>query len=143
MTNHYVIVDTDVFSYIWQSRPEGVPYESMLQGAVLALSFTSVAEAYYGAYAAGWGEKKLRSLEAAIKPYLIVPYSPELAKLWGHLKNQARKNGLPLGQNEHSNDLWICATAVLYDAPIATNNRRHFDGIPDIQVLSTQNRQAP
>jgi len=136
MKHKYVIVDTDVFSFLWQNRPEGVPYESMLRGSILALSFTSVAEAYFGAYNAGWGERKMRALEAAIKPYLIVPYSVELAKLWGQLKRDAHRAGQPLGGNAHANDLWICATAVLHQAPLATHNRRHFEGIANLTILS-------
>jgi len=107
-----------------------------LQGSIPVLSFTSVAELYFGAHLANWGEQRMRSLESALRPYLMVPYSPDLAKLWGRLKSQARRSGHPLGQNEHSNDLWICATAILYSAPIVTNNKKHFEGMPGVQVLA-------
>jgi tRNA(fMet)-specific endonuclease VapC len=140
MTN-YVLVDTDVFSYLWQNRPEGVPYAPILQGSIPVLSFTSVAEVYFGAHLANWGEQRMRSLESALKPYLVVPYSQDLAKLWGQLKSQARRSGHSLGQNEHSNDLWICATAVLYGAPIVTNNKKHFEGMPGAQVLTAASGQ--
>jgi predicted nucleic acid-binding protein len=83
----------------------------------------------------------MRSLESALKPYLVVPYSQDLAKLWGQLKSQARRSGHSLGQNEHSNDLWICATAVLYGAPIVTNNKKHFEGMPGAQVLTAASGQ--
>jgi predicted nucleic acid-binding protein len=142
MRHRYVIVDTDVFSFVWQNRPEGTPYEAILQGSTPVLSFTSVAEAYYGAYTRSWGERKMRTLEAAVKPYVVVPYSVELAKLWGQLKRDARKIGHPLGHNEHSNDLWICATALLHQAPLATHNRRHFEGVANLAILSADSSDS-
>jgi len=53
----YVIVDTDVFSYIWQGRPEATQFEPALRNKIPVLSHTSVAEVYFGASYAGWGER--------------------------------------------------------------------------------------
>jgi tRNA(fMet)-specific endonuclease VapC len=101
----YIVVDTDVFSFIWQGREQGRPYEPYIQGRIPVLSFTSVAELYFGASRAGWGERRVRELEAAMKPYLVAPYDVQMAKLWGTLKARAQSCGHPLGANEHSNDL--------------------------------------
>lgn len=95
-----------------------------------------MAEAYYGASYAGWGDKKMRQLDAAIRPYVIAPYTPEMAQLWGRLKAQARKAGHPLGQNHQTNDLWIATTAIFYDAPLLTNNRADFEGLPGLTLLT-------
>jgi len=59
-----------------------------------------------------------------------------MAKLWGHLKTQARKSGHSLGQNDHTNDLWIATAAIFYDAPLLTNNRAHFEGMPRLRLLT-------
>lgn len=40
-----VLVDTDVFSYLWQGRPEGKAFEHLVVGKIAALSFTTVAAA--------------------------------------------------------------------------------------------------
>lgn len=45
----YVVVDTDVFSLVWQGRPQVTPYERYIQGKIPVLSFTTVAEVYFGA----------------------------------------------------------------------------------------------
>lgn len=132
----YVVVDTDVFSYLWQGRNQSDRYEVALKNKIPVLTFTSVAEVYFGAYSANWGDQRLRQLEAAIRPYVVVPWDPEIAKLWGKLKTQARRHGHPLGQNDHTNDLWICATAIRYDAPLLTNNSRHFESIANLRLVS-------
>ena len=131
----YVVVDTDAFSYLWQKKPEAVPLRPYLNNAVPVLSCTSVAELYFGANLAGWGTKKITALEAALRPYLIAPYAPDMARLWGERKAQARRQGHALGQNQHANDLWICVTAIYYNAPLLTGNRRHFEGVPGLVLL--------
>jgi predicted nucleic acid-binding protein len=40
-----------------------------------------------------------------------------------------------IGETRADNDLWIAATAVHFDVPLATNNRRHFEGIPGLRLL--------
>jgi tRNA(fMet)-specific endonuclease VapC len=121
---------------LWQGRNQADRYEAALKNTIPVLSFTSIAEIYFGAYSAGWGDQRLRQLEAAVRPYLVVPWDSEIAKLWGKLKSQARSQGHPLGQNEHGNDLWICATAIRYDAQLLTNNVRHFEAIPGLRLLN-------
>ncbi|MEU6698030.1 type II toxin-antitoxin system VapC family toxin [Pseudonocardia sp. NPDC046786] len=132
----YVVVDTDVFSYIWQNRAEAAPYERYIKGKIPVLSFTSAAELYYGASYKGWGERKVRELEASLKSYLIAPYTPQMAKLWGSLKATARATGHPLGVSEHSNDLWIATMAIFHDAPLLSHNRRHFHDLPGLDLVS-------
>jgi tRNA(fMet)-specific endonuclease VapC len=139
----HVIVDTDVFSFIWQRQPIGQQYEAALKGNIPVLSFTTVAELHYGASCNNWGERKIKQLEAGIKAYVVAPYSPQLAKIWGTLKAQARKSGHPLGAGDHSNDLWIASTAVFYDAPLATHNRRHFEGLPGLRLVLPEPLQRP
>jgi tRNA(fMet)-specific endonuclease VapC len=133
--NRYVIVDTDVFSCLWQNRPVPPNFVNELRGAIPVLSFVTVGEIHYGAMKAKWGEKRRAEMEAAMRPYVIAPYSPELAELWGKLKYAALQNGHPLAQPEHSNDLWICASAVHYNAPLMTNNGRHFASMPGLQLI--------
>lgn len=136
MPPSYVVVDTDVFSFIWQDRSQGKPYEPYIQGRIPVLSFTSVAELHFGASHAGWGERRVRELEAAVKAYLIAPYSAQMAKLWGSLKARACASGHPLGANAQSNDLWVATTAILHGAPLLSHNRRHFEGMADLNLIT-------
>lgn len=60
----YVIVDTDVFSYLLRRQNADV-YQPHLTGVVPVLSFASVAELYSGAAQANWGEGRRRDLAEA------------------------------------------------------------------------------
>jgi predicted nucleic acid-binding protein len=131
----YIVVDTDVFSCLWQHRAVSHRFTEALRNTVPVLSFVTVAEVRFGARNANWGERRLEQLNAALRPYVVAPYSTEMATLWGDLKHEARRLGLALGQPAHSNDLWICATAIHYNAPLMTNNVKHFESIPNLHLI--------
>lgn len=130
-----VLVDTDVFSYLWQNRPEAADYRHLVEGRILALSFTSIAEAYYGAFRRRWGQRKLEELEAGLRPYVVLPYNRDIAVTWARVRAAVEERGMPMA----SNDLWIAATGVSYDVPLITNNRRHFEQIPELELLPYNN----
>ncbi|WP_151484064.1 type II toxin-antitoxin system VapC family toxin [Streptomyces albicerus] len=132
---NYVVVDTDVFSNLFAGIDVD-RYKSHLTGVVPTLSFTSVAELYYGAAKAGWGDRRVGALEEAIRRYLVAPYDVDMARLWGKLKSQAQGLGHPLGQPHQANDLWIAATAIYYNAPLLTGNHRHFSGFPGLSLIT-------
>jgi tRNA(fMet)-specific endonuclease VapC len=129
-----VLVDTDVFSKLFR-RQDVELYQEHLTGVIPVLSFASVAELYYGASWANWGENRRGGLAESIRRYLIAPYNEDMAKLWGALKAQAKRAGHALGADDQANDLWICATAIYHDAPLLTANRRHFEDFPGLSLL--------
>ncbi len=135
MAAEYVVVDTDAFSFLLGNRPQASAYPGLLRGKVAAVSFVTVAELRFGALAADWGDRRTKELEDKLRKLLTLPYDDRLASLWARLKHDARKNGHPLGQPEHSNDLWIAASGVYYEAPILTGNVRHFAGLPTVRVI--------
>jgi predicted nucleic acid-binding protein len=126
-----LLLDTDVFSYLWQRRPEAEPFRSVVEGATLALSFTSVGEVWYGAAKRNWGERKRAELQSALRPYAVLPYTRDLSRRWGELRATLEDAGTPLGIN----DLWIASTSLHYDIPLVTNNRRDFERVPGITLL--------
>jgi predicted nucleic acid-binding protein len=129
-----LLIDTDVFSYLWRGGPEAERFRPVVQGATLALSFTSVGELWYGATKRNWGDKKRDALQAAMRPYVVLPYTRELARQWGGLRAGLERTGQSLADN----DLWIAATALHYAIPLVTNNRRHFERVPDISLLPSE-----
>lgn len=87
------LVDTDVFSFLWQDRPEAADYRSLVEGQILALSFTSIGELYYGAFRRGWGKRKLEAVEAALRPYVVLPYDRDISVTWARLRAEVEKRG--------------------------------------------------
>jgi tRNA(fMet)-specific endonuclease VapC len=39
-------------------------------------------------------------------------------------------------------DAWIAATAIVYRAPLITHNRKHFEGIAGLKVISEDKKDS-
>lgn len=126
-----VLLDTDVYSYLARGDLRVAPYEPYLKGKVLCLSFASVAEIYKGAYKAGWGATRLRRLEEHLRNFVVVPFDFELCRICGELMAAGER----AGRRMHEFDAWIAATAVRHGLPLATNNRRDFNGVPRLRFV--------
>ena len=131
----YLILDTDVASYLYGNRPEAGKYEHRLRHAVPALTFTSVAELHYGARRNEWSERRITALDDYLRRFLVLPFDADLPRLWARLRAHAARTGHPLAHRENSNDLWIAACAIHYEAPLLTGNVRHFLDVPGLEVL--------
>jgi predicted nucleic acid-binding protein len=99
------------------------------------VSFVTVGELYYWAERRKWSAERISSFEKGIRAAIVVPYDLEIcrayAKLKGGLKTPSSSRR-PIGDN----DLWIAACAVRHGIPLITHNRRHFQGIPGLSVVS-------
>lgn len=131
-----VVVDTDAFSNLFQKRGNYADYARHLRGCVPVLSFATVAEVHFGATKAGWGPNRVAALEQALRRYVIAPYDASMPVLWGSLRAQAQRIGHALGQEGQTNDLWIAATAIYYQAPLLTGNTRHFTDFPGLALVT-------
>ena len=49
MTTPKIIIDTNIVSYVMRGRPEARVYASHLKAKLIAISFITVGELYYGA----------------------------------------------------------------------------------------------
>lgn len=125
-----VLLDTDVFSYLLKGSSHGEPYKKHVRNKTVAVSFVTVGELYSWAEKRGWGEKKRAELDARLRSVVVVPFDMEICRRYAELTN------LPGGQTIAANDRWIAACAIRHGIPLVTNNRRHFEGIPGLQLIT-------
>lgn len=135
-----VLLDTNVFSFLLRQRPgrEDVladRYRPHVEDRIVAISFVSVGELYYWAERRQWGSNRIEALEAKLSGAVIVPYDLRICKTYARLRNGLRT---PTGSHRvvGDNDLWIAACAVSHSLPLVTHNRRHFEGIPDLEIIT-------
>ena len=114
------LVDTDVVSYIAWKRPEARDFMPLVEGKMLAISFVTVGEMYFGAAHRGWGEKRISQMEEILRRYSTIPGTDDVAHRYGEVKKAFRSQ-------VDENDMWIAATALAPDLPIITNNLKHFE----------------
>lgn len=67
-----------------------------------------------------------------VAPFRILPFHEDVAWQYGQSYRYLQGQGLLIG----TNDLWIAATALAYDMPLATRNGRHFRRVPGLKLAS-------
>jgi tRNA(fMet)-specific endonuclease VapC len=110
----------------------GEIYRRRVQKKNLCVCFVTVGELLFGAYKGNWSETKIDKMKARLRSVVIVPYDYLVCQTYANLKVDLRQQSLSVADN----DLWIAACAVRHSIPLVTNNRKHFDKIPGLIVIS-------
>jgi tRNA(fMet)-specific endonuclease VapC len=131
-----VLLDTNVLSYFLRRNDTRADlYRPYVRDKTLVISFITVGELYFWAECRRWGTERLEQLEQRIATTTIIPHDFEICRSYARIKH-----GLKTGSGPHrligDNDLWIAACAVRHGLPLLTHNRRHFEGIPDLALIS-------
>jgi predicted nucleic acid-binding protein len=125
-----IVLDTCIVSYLMKGGPLAEAYAPHLQGHLLAISFITVGELYYGAEKAKWGSRRRCELETSLRNFVVIPYDHEIARCYGRLV--AERKGNPIDPN----DAWIAACTVRHGVPLVTHNARHFKGISSLEIVT-------
>lgn len=126
-----VLVDTNVMSFAIKADSRRDLYRQHLDGRQVCLSFMTIAELYRWTITRNWGSKRIEGLRLELAKCVVLPYDDELAWAWARLRSM---KGKPM----EVGDAWIAATAVRHGLPLVTHNRRHFDGIAGLRVISEE-----
>lgn len=132
MSDAKLLVDTNIVSYVMKDHPLAQAYAKHLEGRLLAISFITVGELYYGAEKDNWGEKKRKRLETTLRNFVVIPYDHEVARCYAQLVAERNRTGRPI----NFNDAWIAACAIRHGIPLVTHNARDFGGISSLDVIT-------
>lgn len=132
MSDVKVILDTCIVSYLMRGGDRAQDYLPHVQGKLLAISFITVGELYFGAEKAKWGEKKRKQLEMTLRNFVVIPYDHEIARCYGRLVAERQRNGDPIAPN----DAWIAACTVRHSVPLITDNAKDFTGIHGLAIIT-------
>jgi tRNA(fMet)-specific endonuclease VapC len=114
------IVDTDVVSMLFKGDSRSYAYRPHLTGRLLGISFMTLAELERWALERDWGQNRRRELAQHLLHYTVLPVSRELCVKWAEISMSANRKGRPI----QTADAWIAASALHYQVPLITNNRR-------------------
>ncbi len=126
-----VLIDTNIASFIFKGSAYAEPYEALLNGRELALSFMSIAELYQWAFIRQWGDRRISQLEQYLSNYLVIPIDNRLCQEWAKLRAETQQSGRALSPQ----DAWIAATAIRHDIELATHNLKDFQGLRNLRLI--------
>lgn len=134
MSATVLLADTNILSYAHNEHTLWKVYQPILSGRMVLISAQSVAELRFGALRVGWGQQRMARLEALIQTHTVIYPNNAICTGWATIKANAEK----IRHNISPNDAWIAATALELEIPLVTHNKKDFDFIDDLIVISEQ-----
>lgn len=124
------LLDTDMCIY-WLKGRQSVKDKLLSTGwDQMAISVITQAELYYGAYNSNRVEQNLKRADDFINQFPLLSLGEITLKRFGELKAQLRQSGQLLPDF----DLLIASVALVENRILVTNNTRHYQRIPDLQL---------
>ena len=127
-----LLIDTNIAVYFATGHELAARYRPHLEGNVLALSFATAAELLYTARRAKNPTRSITYLRERLPHYAVLFPDLETCDIWARITADCARRGRP----KQDNDLWIAATALRHTLPLVTHNRRDFDDVPGLTVIS-------
>jgi tRNA(fMet)-specific endonuclease VapC len=126
------VVDTDVVSVLFKNSPQASLYYPHLAGKLLVISFMTVAELDRWALERNWGRARIALMEAHLQQFAVHPSDRTLCRIWAQVIYSERMQGRVIG----TADAWIAATALLNNVPLVSHNRRDFEKVTGLKLIS-------
>lgn len=128
-----ILVDTNIVVYLIAGGLKAEACAPYLDGHVLAISFQSVGELWYGAIRRELGDRKRRYLDEIVQRMTVLSVDEAMVRIWAELRASSEGSGF----TKQVADLWIAATAKRHDLPLLTNDRDFLTAL-DIDVIKPE-----
>ena len=133
MTMTY-LVETDWAVHWLRGGEEIVNRLSVLQIQGVGLSVISLAELYTGVNYSTDPASARTGLDDFLSLVTILGVNHDICQIFGEENARLRKEGLVIGDF----DLLIAATCLHHGLKLLTNNRRHFQRIEGLEIISAE-----
>lgn len=127
-----VLIDTNIAVYLATGHALALRYWAHFDRKVLSLSFATAAELLYTARRAKNPTRTLAYWRERFRYYEVLFPDVETCEIWAQITADCARRGHP----KQDNDLWIAATALRHDIPLVTHNRRDFEDVVGLTVIS-------
>jgi predicted nucleic acid-binding protein len=126
------LVDTDWVIHYLNGHPEIVARVQEFSAEGIGLSLVSLAELYEGVLYSRDPQQSEQGLQAFLRGVELVGIDDAITRVFGRERGRLRTQGKMPGDF----DLLIGATALHHGLTVLTNNRRHFELIEKLQIMS-------
>ena len=126
------LMDTDwAIDYLNDREPVASRIEELREEGV-GVSIISIAELYEGVHFSKEPETSEKRLLGFLSGVAILGIDEAICRMFGKERGKLRRKGLLIGDF----DLLIASTSLYYGIPLCTNNRKHYERIEGLRVIS-------
>ena len=126
------LVDTDWIILHFRGNTQVARRIEELTPDGIGLSIVSMGELYEGVYRASDSSGSESTLRLILSEIDVVQIDDEVCRIFGQQRGMLRASNSLIGDT----DLWIGATALRHDLTLLTNNRRHFERMQGLDIVS-------
>ena len=126
------LLDTDWAIHYLNNNPQVTRRLDSLRPGGIAISIISIAELYEGIVNSSNPEDDERELFDFLRPFPIIDLNVPICRIFGVERARLRAAGTLIKDM----DLLIGATALHHDLTLLSNNRRHFERLSGLRIIS-------
>ena len=126
------LIDTDWAIDYLRDVPRVADRVEALRADGIAISIISIAELYEGRYVTRDPEGSERRIQDFLAGVTTLPLDDETCRVFGRERGRLRAAGMLIADV----DLFIATTAARHGLTVLTNNRRHFERVQGIEIIS-------
>ena len=126
------LVDTDWVIDHLHGRAQVVRRLEELAPDGIGLSILSLAELYEGVYSSTTPQDNENALQDFLGGVDVLTLDDDICRIFAQERGRLRAAGMLIGDF----DLLIGATALHHGLTLLTNNRRHFERLTDLDIIS-------
>lgn len=127
-----LLVDTDVVSFGYKNDTRSNLYEPHIENSFPLISFMTLAELDFWTLKNNWGDKRKNDFAEFLENFLVIYPDENICKIWAKIRNESYKKGKPIA----TADAWIASIALYFDVPLITHNRKHFENLENLTIIS-------
>ena len=126
------LLDTDWAIHYLNGNPQVMRRLDSLRPDGVSISIVFVAELYEGIVNSPNPEDDEREFADFLQPFPLINLNLAICRIFGVERARLRAAGTPI----QDMDLLIGATALHHDLTLLSNNRRHFERLPGLRIIS-------
>ena len=126
------LLDTDWAIHYLNGNPEVIRRLDTLRPDGISISIVSMAELYEGIVNSSTPEDDERELADFLQSFPLIDLNLAICRIFGVERARLRAAGTPI----QDMDLLIGATALRHDLTLLSNNRRHFERLSGLRIIS-------
>lgn len=126
------LIDTDWVIHYLNGNTKIVKKLGSLKSEGLGISIISLAELYEGIYYSTDPKGNEEGLQNFLGDITVLGIEEEICKAFGKERGRLRKQKQLIGDM----DLLIAATCLHYSLPLLTNNRKHYEVVEGLEIVS-------